>query len=125
MRTPLLALAAIATMVAGCASTANTTTPSAAMVIEIATFTLNPGVTPEQFRPLDRAVEEEHVAQQPGFVSREAGVSEDGQWVAIVHWRSAEDAEASMASFASAPATAAFMGHLQADTMVMTRYQKQ
>lgn len=92
------------------------------MVIEIATFSLKPGVTPEDFLPLDQAVEEQHVSRQPGFISRESGVTEDGEWLVIVHWRSVEDVDASMASFASAPAAAAFMANLQADTMQMKRY---
>ncbi|MEM6327450.1 MAG: antibiotic biosynthesis monooxygenase [Bacteroidota bacterium] len=92
------------------------------MVIEVATFTLASGITPEAFRPLDQAVEDEHVSRQPGFISRQSAASEDGEWLVIVHWRSVEDAEASMASFASAPAAEAFMAHLQADTMQMNHY---
>ena len=91
-------------------------------IVEIATFKLKEGVTPDEFYPVDQAVESQHVSQQPGFISRESAVSEDNEWLAIVHWRSMEDAQASMASFSSAPATAEFMSKLEADTMSMTRY---
>lgn len=92
-----------------------------ATVVEIATFDFAEGVTAETFAPVDARVEAEHVSQQPGFVSRETGVTETG-WVAIVHWETAEDAQASMDSFADAPAAADFMRLMDAETMRMTRY---
>lgn len=93
-----------------------------AHTIEIVRFKLAVGVTPAEFAPLDHAVEAEHVARQPGFISRESAVSEDGEWLVIVHWASARDAEASMASFAAAPAAQQFMAKLDASTMAMRRY---
>ncbi len=92
-------------------------------VIEIATFALAEGISAEVFAPIDRAVEVEHVSKQPGFLSRE--VASDGKnWLVIVHWESAEDAQASMDSFANAPAAAEFMAKMDASTMSMTRYEK-
>ncbi|MGH8865716.1 MAG: antibiotic biosynthesis monooxygenase family protein [Burkholderiales bacterium] len=91
-------------------------------VIEIVTFKLKQGVTTEEFRPLDKAVELQHVVKQPGFISRESAAGENGEWLVVVHWRSVEDAEASMASFSSAPAAAQFMSKLDTNTMSMKRY---
>ncbi len=102
---------------------ANAESLESGTIVEIATFKLKEGVTPDEFYPVDQAVESQHVSQQPGFISRESAVSEDNEWLAIVHWSSMEDAEASMASFSSAPATAEFMSKLEADTMSMTRYE--
>ena len=95
-----------------------------AQVIEVATFQLAAGVTAEQFAPIDKQVELEHVARQPGFISRETAAGDQGEWLVIVHWRSIADAEASMASFANAPAAAPFMARLDASTMRMKRYNK-
>lgn len=92
-------------------------------VIEIATFALAEGVSVEAFTPIDHAVEVEHVSKQPGFLSREVG-SDGSNWLVIVHWESAEAAQASMDSFASAPAAAEFMAKMDASTMSMTRYEK-
>ncbi|MEM7117817.1 MAG: hypothetical protein AAF614_35630 [Chloroflexota bacterium] len=92
------------------------------MIIEIATFNLKAGVSVAEFLPLDKAVEVEHVAKQPGFISRESGATEHGEWVAVVHWQSVADAEASMASFADAPPTAQFMANMDANTMQMKHY---
>ncbi|MEM8599068.1 MAG: hypothetical protein AAGF99_04030 [Bacteroidota bacterium] len=92
------------------------------MVIEVATFLLKPGVTPAAFHPYDQAVEAQHVSQQPGFLARTSAATGEGEWLVVVHWRSVEDAEASMASFAEAPAAAEFMAHLQPETMQMKHY---
>lgn len=102
----------------------NTEVVETSTIIEIATFKLKDGVTPDEFYPVDQAVESQHVSQQPGFISRDSAVTEDNEWLAVVHWRSMEDAEASMASFSEAPATAEFMSKLDADTMVMKRYKR-
>lgn len=93
-------------------------------VIEVVTFNLKSGVAAAEFAPIDKAVEREHVAKQPGFVSRESAQGADGEWLVIVHWRSAKDADASMASFEKAPAAALFMSKIEASTMRMKRYQK-
>ena len=120
MRLLLLLLAALSFGCAGIRS------PSASMqhgaVIEVVTFQLREGVDPIEFRSIDRAVESQHVARQPGFLSRQSASGDGGHWLVLVHWRSAEDADASMARFAEAPATAQFLSSIQADTMTMKRY---
>lgn len=93
-------------------------------VVEVVTFKLKAGVAAAEFAPIDKAVEREHVARQPGFVSRESAHGADGEWLVIVHWRSVKDADASMASFEKASAAAQFMSSIQASTMRMTRYEK-
>ncbi len=92
-------------------------------VVEIATFALAEGVTVEAFTPIDKAVEDQHVSKQPGFISRQVA-SDGSQWLVIVHWENAEAAQASMDSFANAPAAAEFMSNMDASTMTMTRYNQ-
>lgn len=93
-----------------------------ATVVEIASFMLNPGVDVADFAAVDARVASEHVSQQPGFVSRESGFA-GSAWVAIVHWETAADSQASMESFANAPAAAEFMSLLDASSMSMTLYE--
>lgn len=93
-------------------------------VIEVVTFKLKAGVAAAEFAPIDKAVEREHVAKQPGFVSRESAHGADGEWLVIVHWRSVKDADASMATFEKAPAAAQFMSKIESSTMSMKRYQR-
>jgi heme-degrading monooxygenase HmoA len=90
-------------------------------VIEIATFDLWEGIASEEFAPIDKAVEDEHVSKQPGFISRKTAVN-GTTWLVLVHWDSLESAQASMDSFASAPAAADFMSNMNTETMAMSRY---
>lgn len=101
---------------------AQTVTP-AKPVIEVVTLTLKNGVSYAEFAPVDKAVGSEHVARQPGFISRESAAGKNGEWLVIVHWRSVADADASMASFSSAPAAQKFVSLIDPATMVMKRYQ--
>ncbi len=94
----------------------------AAPVIEVVTLKLKSGVTYSDFAAVDHLVEIEHVAQQPGFVSRESAAGEDGEWLVIVHWESTADAEASMSTFMETPAAKEFMDSVDPHTMVMKRY---
>ena len=93
-------------------------------VIEIVHFKLAAGVTAADFDPVNQAVERQHVSQQPGFISRETALGDDGQWLVVVHWRSSADADASMASFMSAPTAQDFMAKLDVSTMTMQRFAK-
>jgi hypothetical protein len=65
------------------------------------------------------------VATRPettGFISRKSAAGDNGEWLVVVHWRSVADADASMASFPSAPATAQSMAKIDDSTMSMKRY---
>lgn len=95
-----------------------------AEVIEIVTFTLKQGVDYETFAPLDKAVETNHVSRQPGFLSRETARGEKGEWLVIVRWKTAADADASMNSFMDAPAAAEFIDGIDTATMKMRRYSR-
>ena len=91
-------------------------------VIEIVTMQLAEGVSAEAFEAVDKAIEDEHVSKQPGFVSRQAAFA-DGTWAVVVNWESAEAAQASMDSFTSAPAAETFMSMIDASSMSMMRYE--
>ncbi|CAI1621888.1 antibiotic biosynthesis monooxygenase family protein [Serratia plymuthica] len=92
-------------------------------VIEVVTLKIKPGVSFEEFKKIDKAVEDQHVSKQPGFISRESAAGQNQEWLVIVHWRSVEDADASMNSFTSAPAAGKFMQSIDSASMKMTRYQ--
>lgn len=122
MSIPKMILAISGLALAVVAGSASAQKLAAKPVIEVVTLQLKPGVTPEQFAPIDKAVEVQHVSRQPGFLSRESAPGTDGKWLVIVHWRSIADADGSMKTFANAPAAAQFMQMIVPDSMVMTRY---
>lgn len=92
-------------------------------VIEVVTLKIKPGISYKEFKKIDKAVEDQHVSKQPGFISRESAAGQNQEWVVIVHWRSVEDADASMKSFTAAPAAGKFMQSIDSSSMKMTRYQ--
>ncbi len=77
------------------------------------------GVTMEQVQANDKAVDA-FVRAQKGFVSREVGISKDGQMFVIVHWASMADAEAAGAAFMKDPSGAAAMS--TGDVVVYNHY---
>lgn len=91
-------------------------------IVEVTTSALKPGVNVEDFLAADRAMAESYVSKLPGFVSRQTAAGPDATRLLLAWWTDTASADASMAGFATAPATAAFMALVQADTMVRTRY---
>ena len=88
------------------------------------TLKLKNGVSYADFAPIDKAVETQHVSKQPGFICARIRCRQNGEWLVIIHWRSAKDADASMASFASAPAAQEFMAKIDASSLAMKRYSQ-
>lgn len=91
-------------------------------VLEVTTFTLNNNANPQTFNDLDAAVEENFTRHQPGFIKRESGVNQKGEYVVIVYWDSQENADASMQKFMGDPSVADYAGMINAETMQMNRY---
>ena len=75
------------------------------MLIENLTFRLASGVDEDDFLEADRKVQTELVPNLPGFVRRTTARGEDGGWLVVTLWGSADDANA-------APAASEFMALL-------------
>ncbi|MGY9047431.1 hypothetical protein P775_02880 [Puniceibacterium antarcticum] len=93
-----------------------------AKTIEIVTFRLAEGVTEEAFIAETKTMEREFLGKLQGFIDRDTGKSADGGWIVVLHWASAEDAQASMNKFVDAPGTKAFTACLDMSTFQMVRY---
>ena len=94
-----------------------------AKTIEIVTFRLKDGVTEEAFVEETKKMEREFLGKLQGFIDRDTGRSETGDWVVVLHWERAEDAQASMDKFVAAPGTKAFTSLINLDTFVMKRFE--
>jgi len=90
-------------------------------VIEVVMLKLKSGVTAAQFKVVDGEIQAKYISNRSGFLSRESAPGSDNSWLAIIHWRSAADADASMKSFSAAP-PAEFISMIEPDSVVMTRY---
>ncbi|MFN4089278.1 MAG: hypothetical protein ACK4QW_09595 [Alphaproteobacteria bacterium] len=94
-----------------------------AKTIEIVTFRLRDGVTEEAFVEETKSMERNFLGKLPGFLDRDTGRSETGDWVVVLHWARPEDAQASMNKFVDAPDTKPFTALIDLDTFKMTRFE--
>jgi hypothetical protein len=90
--------------------------------VEVIHFRMREGADEEEFIREDARVGHEYTPYQPGFISRESAKNDEGDWVVIVHWESAEDAQASMEKFPNDPTAQRFISLMDSDTFTMTRY---
>ena len=52
-------------------------------------------------------------------------VTEDGDWLIVIHWETAEDSAASIAKFESAPGVGEFMGFMDTETLAINVFEIQ
>jgi hypothetical protein len=91
-------------------------------VIEITRFRLRAGVDQAEFLAADRAVQEDFAYQQPGMVRRTTARGDDGSWVVIDLWHSADDADACEARWDEDPIAQRFMSLVDEATVSNERY---
>ena len=94
-----------------------------AKTVEIVTFRLKDGVSRDDFVAETASMERNFLGKLKGFTDRDTGMSEDGEVVVVLHWESAEDAQASINKFVDAEGTRAFTAMIDMDTFVMRRFE--
>jgi len=93
-----------------------------AKTIEIVTFRLIDGVTEKDFVEETTSMERGFLGKLQGFMDRDTGLDDDGNCLVVLHWESAEDAQASMDKFVDAPETKPFTSMIDMGTFQMKRY---
>jgi hypothetical protein len=96
-----------------------------AKTIETVTFRLKEGVDEQRFLEENWKVEDNFVRKQPGLITRETALGDDGEVLVVLHWERPEDAQGSMDKFPTAPETQDFLALIDTDTFTMTRYRGQ
>ncbi len=91
-------------------------------VVEIVHLRPAADVSESDFLAASDAFEESYMRQRPGFIRRTLLRGDGSEWAVLVDWRSAEDAEASMAAFPSDPVSAPFNAVIDPATFEMKRY---
>ncbi len=91
-------------------------------IMEVTTFTINSGVEANTFAKRDAEVEQDFTSKQPGFIKRQSGLDEKGNYVVVVYWKTQADADASMSKFMSDPSVADYAKMIDAPSMKMSRY---
>jgi heme-degrading monooxygenase HmoA len=90
-------------------------------VIEIVTFRVVGDET--EFVALDQRIQTEFAYQQPGLGRRTTARSEDGEWIVITLWASAEAADAAQAAWANHPLSDEFARRTATKSMSERRYE--
>ncbi len=91
-------------------------------IMEVSTFNINSDVDPMAFAKRDAKVESSFTSKQPGFIRRQSGVDDKGNYIVIVYWKSVADADASMNKFMSDTSVADYAQMINGSTMKMSRY---
>lgn len=103
-------------------STKNSMSMSAKTIMEVTSFNINANVNPTDFKKRDLQVENDFTKNQPGFIKRQSGVNEKGEYVVVVFWKTMEDAAASMSKFMKDPSVSDYAQMIEGSTMKMARY---
>ncbi len=91
-------------------------------IMEVTTFNINSTVNPTDFKNRDLQVQEDFTSKQPGFIKRQSGVNEKGEYAVIVFWKTMGDAAASMDKFMGDASVADYAGMIDGPSMKMARF---
>lgn len=91
-------------------------------VLEVTSFKPKSSSNTQVFNKLDAEVENNFTSKQPGFIKRQSGINENGEYVVLVYWETLENAEASMQKFMSDQSVADYASMIDGETMKMSRY---
>lgn len=93
------------------------------MIVETAWFRTKAGVSEEEFVAASNQAHDGYLAKCKGFVSRELLKGADGQWVDVVHFETAADADAAAQAFPKSPSAKAFEAAIDPATAKMMRFE--
>jgi len=85
--------------------------------IELAKFKLKTGITDETFLEAERNLRNGRIQKQPGYLGRETGQGDSGEWLIIIRWESAADGAAWGPIFMQDPHGQAFASLLDFSSM--------
>jgi hypothetical protein len=91
-------------------------------LIETMTFRLAPSASVDAFLAVDKRLQTEFAYQQPGLVRRTTARADDGEWIVIDLWSSAEAADACAARWEHDPLAQEFMSMIDRSTLDTARY---
>jgi hypothetical protein len=90
--------------------------------VEVSQFRLVPGANDQAFLDAAEKTQTGFLEEQEGFVGRDLLRTDDGSWMDIVRFQSAEAAQAAFERFAGHPSVKAFESMLDPDSVSMTHW---
>lgn len=95
------------------------------IVVEVAMFKLNEGVTDYAFITEAEKVQESFLKNQKGYLDRELLKGEDGQWFDILHWQSMDEAQSAAQVMMQEPACQQFIKMIDPKSIQMFHLVRQ
>jgi len=83
------------------------------VIVEMAPFTINQGVTEAELLKASEILQAEFLGKQKGFIKRELLHQGERSYIDIVHWTSKEDADAALKASETCAPCAAFFGLME------------
>lgn len=114
MKFKLIILSIVAIVITSCSSNK--------AILEVTTFKIKPTANTTSFNTLDTEIENSFTNKQLGFIKRQSGINEKGEYVVLVYWNSEKDAQASMNKFMTDKSVSAYASMIDGETMEMSRY---
>lgn len=114
MNSKLFLLAILGLLLASC----NSSKP----ILEVTTFRTKATTNNSVFNELDAKVESIFTSKQAGFIDRQSGKNEQGEYLVLVYWETMKDAEASMQKFMGDASVADYASMIDGASMKMARY---
>jgi len=72
-------------------------------VVEIITYKLKKGVPRAEYTQLDSVVQLMYTQKQPGYISKESGIDQKGNWLVVLAWDNLAHANADQHLFSKSP----------------------
>lgn len=69
-------------------------------VIEVITYKIKKGVKQSEYTRLDSVVQQRYTQKQPGYISKESGIDQQGNWLVVLSWDNEAHANADQLAFA-------------------------
>jgi len=86
-------------------------------VVEIATYKTKKGVKEANFARLDSVIELVYTRKQPGYISKESGIDQQGNWLVVVSWDNQKHAQAGFDQFLHSPLSTNFIKMIDTATI--------
>ena len=115
-KSKLILIGVIVLLVSSCTETKTES------VLEVTTFKTKSITNTLAINTLDAEIESTFTNKQPGFISRQSGINENGEYVVLVNWETLENAKASMEKFMTDPSVADYASMIEGSSMKMSRY---
>jgi len=92
-------------------------------VIEVATFKEKSQVQRDTFDKRDQQVEADYISRQSGYITRRTGISQNGERLMMIYWKTLADADASMKAFLRDQSVADYYRMIDWKTVMMKRFK--